>query len=169
MLYENEFEIHRAIYDSIRPALQRGSLVGNLFQMIYNNIKSLVPVCPLRFNYSHCRQLNSRKKKCCFWKGRAVCKCSGSKVLCHIKEEPQGVDEPVLVNFKVFGRCSQLKMISDGHLMLNSNLVEVQDAQVEVVGENLGNHNYSSFGEFQSMYEMEFVSDTEFQNILKYL
>lgn len=136
--YENKFKISREIYDSIKPTEHVRKLVGNWSRPIITNINELISICPLTFIYNHCRGYSSRKYLCNLWKGKAFCKCGGSKVYCYIEKEPQSNDEAVVVNFQVFGKCSKsLSKEMNSSFIANKPSSEDNDMYPNSIGKDL--------------------------------
>lgn len=118
LAYKDSFVISQNDYNSIRPVAREKGLCGKWRNIMQMNISSLIVMCPLKFNYNHCRRDGSRKKGSQFWIGKAVCKCNSSRVHCYIKEEPF-TDEAVIVYFDIFGKCQWPVLNGE----INSNLV----------------------------------------------
>ena len=160
--FKSHFRISREVYNAIRPTILKRRLIGKWSHVIHANINALIPICPLLFSYNHCRQYNSRKRRCYFWKGVAVCLCHGSKILCYMEEEPQDNYEPVLIKFEILGKCSHLNGGAVSHL---NRITSLEDSIVERADEDSSDDDTIScfsLEDLQSMNRLEIL--TKFVN-----
>ena len=143
LTYKDSFVISQNDYNSIQPTAREKGLSGKWRNIMQMNISASIAMCPLKFNYNHCRRDGSRKKGSHFWIGKAVCKCNSSRIHCYIKEEPLS-DEAVLVYFEIFGRCHWLVLNEE----INSNLMgketSLENAKRIAIKEDLVDQNIAN-------------------------